>query len=42
MGIEPLVDAITHLNTDRGIEEVGSAYLDGSGACHQELDGVLG
>ena len=42
MGIEPVVDAIADLDRDRWIEEVGCANLNGSGACHQELDGILG
>ena len=40
--VEPIVDAVAHLDGYGGVEEVGGAYLDGCCASHEELDGVLG
>ena len=42
MIVEPIVDAVAHLDGYGGVEEVGGANLDGCCASHEELDGVLG
>ena len=42
MIVEPVVDAVAHLDGYGGVEEVGGADLDGCCASHEELDRILG
>ena len=42
MTLEPIVDAVAHLDCYSRVEEIGSTYLYGSSSSHEELYGILG
>ena len=42
VAVAPFVDAVDDFKSDGGIDEVGRTDLDGSGAAHEKLDGVVG